>query len=599
MEGLNHLRLIVSEGPRGWLPLRLSVKGLPVLMEPHNWTNRDGRPVNAIVEPLELSEQIGAKFDEITNDSIKVTQEPFSIELQEKNKRSFALLDFGKVVSGRIKLKISSASAGRINLAYGFGHILSAVDCHKMHMRAVDVLEVQAGESVYEAFDVRTFRYLDMLFEEFSGSVTVSDIQAEEPVFLDEGESAFETSDPKVTAIWRASRRTAQLCGDELYVDNPEREHAQWSDGIMAGASAGYYVFSEQRKVAKVLEEFMLAQQVDGQLPGYTPGKWFPRLPLQCHMALFCLLSHRHFMHTGDEALADRTFEAILKIIAHWQRHTNRHGLISNLHTVFVDWGSHIYSYGRGCKGSTGALTTMNAYYLGSLKAAAKMAEFLGRDKEALRLWDTADSVQCTITQQMYDSSCGLFRDGVGEALAESNVSQTANALAVLFGAAPDGQEKEIMTRAFGLDRPANIIPANAFFSDQSASAMFESGCDKLALNWLRDGFGRMLDIGPGTLWETWQPYASLCQATGAAPIYLFARYLTGIYPAKPGYAEIGIDPHPADLDHLNATIRTPMGQIKAQWRRTGEKLKYRLHLPNQLQNRPIVKPRWVEMETT
>ena len=188
--------------------------------------------------------------------------------------------------------------------------------------------------------------------------------------------------------------------------------------------------------------------------------------------------------------------------------------------------------------------------------------------------------------EHLYYREIGLFRDGVGESLAESNFSQTANVLAVLHGAAPEGEAKAIMTRAF-TPSDLQIIPANAFFALHAVAALFESGCDEFALRQLRR-FGRMIDEGPGTLWETWEPYASQCQSSGAAPAYLFARYLAGIYPAEPGYRVIGIGPHPADLNHLQAVLATPWGPIGVRWVKTRDGLDYHLTLPPKLRGRAV-----------
>ena len=97
-----------------------------------------------------------------------------------------------------------------------------------------------------------------------------------------------------------------------------------------------------------------------------------------------------------------------------------------------------------------------------------------------------------------------------------------------------------------------------------------------------------MLDEGPGTLWETWEPYASQCQSAGAPVAYLFARYLAGVYPAEPGYRVIGMDPHPVDLDHLHAVLNTPHGRSGVKWTMTEEGLEYELDLPEKLRGRPV-----------
>jgi len=582
--GLNTLRITISAGLKSLPHYRLAVYGLPALTEPSTWTDESGNPQAQKVEDLGIAERIGAKLTVVSGHPCPDT----GIDLQS-GPGGFTTFDLGQLASGRLSLRFRTETPGRVYLAHGFNFQNGAVDCHRINLGMVDVLDLPAGESAYESFDFRTFRYLEILLEGFTGPVEVSDIQVEEPIFVDEDGSSFKTSDSKLDAIWRASKRTTQLCVDELFVDNPEREHAQWMDGIVYASAPGYYFFGERQavKARKAFEEIALTQQPDGQLAGYAPGQWFPRLPLQCHMALFALGCHRHFMHTGDEDFAQGALEVILRMVAHWEKHRTRDGLIADLHTVFVDWGSNIYSYSRGCEGPTGALTAMNAYYLGALVRSAEMAEYLGRSEVVSELRGIAAELRTGMLKHLYDAKLGLFRDGAGEPLAEKNVSQTANILAVLHGAAPDGEAKAIMTRAFTPNPDLDIIPANSFFALHAGAALFESGCDELALNWLR-GFGKMLDEGPGTLWETWEPYASQCQSAGAPVAYLFARYLAGVYPAEPGYRVIGMDPHPADLERLDAVLNTPHGRIGVKWIRTADGLGYELDLPEKLCGRPV-----------
>ena len=180
---------------------------------------------------------------------------------------------------------------------------------------------------------------------------------------------------------------------------------------------------------------------------------------------------------------------------------------------------------------------------------------------------------------------------------AERSFSQPANALAVMYGAAPAGREQAILRRAFDPPEGIEIIPTNALFAWKACEAMFEAGLDETAVRLMRDRFGAMLEAGSDTLWETWSPHASHCQGTGAGPAYLLCRYLAGVYPAEPGYGAIGIDPHPAGLDHLRSVLNTPFGRIDVHWQRDGDEIRYRLALPETLRDRSITKPNWVRLE--
>ena len=578
--------------PAGWIPFRLSVheqaRTTSVLE-----LRLDGQLLSPRVVPLVLSESVGAQSLREDESCLRPGDDPSTLVFEAAGQSRCVVLDFGSLVTARLSMKITSHTPVSIHLAYGSTYSDGAVDCQRMHMRMVDVLDAPAGTAAYEAFDVRTFRFLEVLVPPSEADVIVEDIRAEERIYLDIHGRQPETSDPAVTAVWSASLHTARLCCNELFMDNPEREHAQWMDCTLAVASAAYYSSGEERKTQKALREVAWTQQDDGQVAGYAPGKWFPRLPLQGHMAYLVLGWHRHFMHTGDLDFVLELLPAIVKMIDHWETHVGARGLIEDLHTVFVDWGSHIYSYGKGGKGRTGALTTLNAYYLGALRRTAEVLAHLEKGSEELRA--RAEALAEAMRTHLFDPRLGIFRDGVGEPVAESNYSQTANVLAVLFGAAPPGTGRSILTSVFDPSAdlissiPGRFIPANAHFARQVGMALFEAGCDETALEWLTRGFVSMTRAQPGTLWETWGPHASRCQATGAAAAFLFPRYLAGLYPHTPGYRSVGLDPHPGSLSWLDAQINTPGGAVDAYWRRTGDSLQYRLILPAAWKGREIV----------
>ncbi|MSS69971.1 MAG: hypothetical protein EXS64_00630 [Candidatus Latescibacteria bacterium] len=575
-----------------WRPFRIGFRGAASLMRTEGWTV-DSVEISPEIRVLSLAEQVSSQVrlerlekvqgPEVKGDSVTAPAAGWW-------GMPFAVLDFGDVIAGTLRLRVEASSAGRILLAYGFDYRDGALNCSKMSLNAVDILEVPAGPSEYRAFEARTFRYLELIFDGFEGPVTLSGIALEEKVYLDAPDVAFETDDERVNQVWNVARRTAVLNGCEIYMDNPEREHAQWMDCTVANVAGGYYAFADYAQAARALFEFTLTGQPDGQLAGYAPGRWFPRVPLQCHMALFVVGAWRHFMHTGDEAFGHHLLDTVARMIGHWERHRTRDGLVANVDTLFVDWGSHLYSYGSRSRGKpNGVLTTMNGYYHGALTRASEMAGFLGREREAEEYRSTAADLRKSIHAHLFDEHEGMYRDGLDNPLAERLYSQTANALLVKFGAAPAEKRRQVMRNAFADRKDIRILPASAHFSRQAASALFEAGCDDLALAWLKQGFGRMLDAGATTFWETWEDDASQCQGTSGSPVYLFARYLAGLYPLEPGYRKIGIDPHPSGLKHLTATLTTPHGPVRIAWQRTKQGLDYTLTLPAKLRDAPVV----------
>ncbi len=567
-----------------WQTLRLGFRGV---IDPEGW-EVDGETIPVEVQELSLAEKISSHVRLGGDDNIVVRGDSVRVPKGGEG-LPFAVVDFGDVVAGTLHLRVEAESPGRLILAYGFDYRDNYLNCSKMFENAVDILEVPAGDCDYLAFEARTFRHLQLIFEGFNGDVTVSGIALEEKVYLEAPEVTFETDDPLVDRIWEVARRTSVLNCCEIYMDNPEREHAQWMDCTVGNVAGGYYAFGEYSSPGRALQEFTITQQEDGQLAGYAPGRWFPRQPLQCHMSLFVVGAWRHFMHTGDETFAHYLLDTIGRMIRHWERHRTRDGLIANLDTLFVDWGSHLYSYSGGKKEQAiGVLTTMNSYYHGALVKAQEMAKFLGRVEETEEYGSIASALREAINTHLFDEEEGMYRDGIDNPLAERLYSQTGNALAVKFGVAPEEKRQEIMKNAFANRTDIRILPASAHFSRQAASALFEAGCDELALGWLKRGFGNMLDAGATTFWEVWEDDASQCQGTSSSPVFLFSRYLAGFFPLEPGYRRIGVDPHASGLERLAATLTTPHGLVKVSWERKTEGLDYSLSLPEALRDVPV-----------
>ena len=85
----------------------------------------------------------------------------------------------------------------------------------------------------------------------------------------------------------------------------------------------------------------------------------------------------------------------------------------------------------------------------------------------------------------------------------------------------------------------------------------------------MRERYGPMLARGATTLWESFEPTASLCHGFSATPTYQLSRRVLGVAPAAPGFAEIELAPDLADLDHAEGVVPTPRGDVEARLERT------------------------------
>ncbi len=597
--GDDHRRFMAWQSRLAQQPLaaglwfRMQIQGIPSAA--WRWQDGAGRAVAPVACQGNLEDILGAKAARMPLESFHAGSTPASFALRglRAGEKQFVLLDFSGIKKGKLSFIIQADSPGRVYLAYGFLAEQGSVDCGRNGKKAVDIIEVPAGNSEYEAFEDRTFVYLDMAFENFSGTLAIADIALAERVFLDDRRAHCHSPDPMLPAAWKASLRTAQICCDEIYMDNSEREHAQWLCSAPPNIAAGYYAFGgEMRKAAKVLLEYARHQRPNGEIQGYAPGHWGNRPGYQCHMGLYVRAVWRDYHYRGDTGLLRRLMPHLHRLLAFWETHRNPQGLLENIETVWIDWGQHIYSYApggiSGAKGAGGVLTAMNAYYLGALRMCAELARALGEDRPAERYAAMAEETAAAMVRLLFDRDKILFRDGLNNPTAEKNYSQAATAAAALYGALPPAERQAALRAAFETARPwLEIIPASPHFGLLAGEALFEAGLDGLAYAWI----GRhapMWQAPSGTIWETWSPHVSHCQGIGSAIAYHLARYHAGIYPAKPGFAAIGIRPQACGQAWLRMQLHTPWGAVGAAWERTDRGFNYELTLPPALQNRPL-----------
>jgi hypothetical protein len=201
-------------------------------------------------------------------------------------------------------------------------------------------------------------------------------------------------------------------------------------------------------------------------------------------------------------------------------------------------------AYDRNGHGD-GALTSLNAYHLLTVRMVAEMAAALGDACDADRYRCRAAEISSAMRHRLFDPEHGWFRDGNDNFEAERNVSQTANLLA----AASDWM----------------IWPCAGYAA---------------SVPWSRTA---------APPWESWGGFASRCQGIGAAPAGMLARYVVGLSALEPGFARIGFHPRCGHLRRLQTHLQLPDGPVQLDWNHdNNDVIDYHLHCPASWSGRPI-----------
>ncbi len=142
---------------------------------------------------------------------------------------------------------------------------------------------------------------------------------------------------------------------------------------------------------------------------------------------------------------------------------------------------------------------------------------------------------------------------------------------------------------AFETAQPwAEIIPASPQFGRWRAKPCSKPDWTGRSVRLDRPACAYAAEFPAGTIWETWSPHVAHCQGIGSAIAYHLARYHAGIYPARPGFAAIGVRPQACGQAWLRMQLHTACGAIGAAWKRTPRGFDYELTLPPALQDRPL-----------
>jgi len=121
--------------------------------------------------------------------------------------------------------------------------------------------------------------------------------------------------------------------------------------------------------------------------------------------------------------------------------------------------------------------------------------------------------------------------------------------------------------------------------------AIGDAGRFERALSEMRARYGSMLERGATTLWESFDPTASLCHGFSATPVYQLSTEILGVFPVLPGFRRFRVSPKPADLSFARGTFPTVLGDVDVAWERTPGGLELEVVVPSGAQAELIAPP--------
>jgi alpha-L-rhamnosidase len=257
--------------------------------------------------------------------------------------------------------------------------------------------------------------------------------------------------------------------------------------------------------------------------------------------------------------------------------YTNTLGFIYN--PPYPYWLDHALNDRRG------ANFNMNGHYLGALEDFAQVLGWLNEEDSDV-FQTRADLLRQSLRTHLWDPERQLFADAWIDGELSDQFSEHANGMALAMKVANKEQADLVVKELLANDehnyikRTSGITivtPAMSYFLHKGLCSY---GYTDESFKLLRSRFDKMLAPNTnGTLWEEWWldgtgrsgkfqggRTRSDAQTESAFPPALFAEYLLGINPSKPGMKEVEISRPQSAIQQIEAKIPSPEGELVVKW---------------------------------
>jgi hypothetical protein len=482
-----------------------------------------------------------------------------------------ALVDFGRVAFGNLRLEPPAGAAGEITVHFGESLADGRVNRTppgSVRYAAVRVPLAAAGPVIAapppDARNTRQpaailtppdwgvvmpFRWVEI--EGWPGELRPDQVrrQAAFASTWDDGASAFSSSDGLLDRVWdlcRYSIKATTFAG--VYVDGDRERIPYEADAYLNQLS--HYATDRDVQMARDTFDRLMSHPT-------WPTEW------AFHMVF---MAHADWMHTGDAGWLASRYDALTpKLLLQRAR---ADGLLVSSESQraredIVDWPAGE----RDEYVFTPVNTVVNAFHLRALARMADLAGALQRDAEAAEYRQRERSARQAFQRALFDPVRGLYRDGEGT----EHASLHANLFPLAFGLVPPEHAEAVAAWLAGRGMRCSVYAAQYLLE-----GLFEHGAGAQALALITAPGDRswrhMVQSGTTITWEAWdqkyKPNQDWNHAWGAAPANLLPRFVLGAQPLSPGWRRARVRPHTGALTHANGMIPTPLGPVRVAWTR-------------------------------
>jgi hypothetical protein len=512
-----------------------------------------------------------------------------TIELPESGAKSwFLLFDFGEVINGMPQLDIQGKAGIEVEIITA-PFILDKQFTHiTVDSEFRDKIILSGERDQWESTYFKPTRYLGIRVKNNAVlRIHSAGIHQIKYPFEMRGKMSSEDA-PWINNYFEASAKTINVCTTDAFTDN-YRERRQYAQTGYYAALGNYYTFGDKELQRRCLIQIAQEQLANGIMPAYAPlanDDFMIILDSNC----FWLRGLRnYFMYSGDELTVRELLPAAQKLIDFLHSFTSELYFIEN--PPFAYWLDHTQNDRRGTN------LCLNGHYLGALTDYTEILHFLGIEDKELNFQIEAAALSYT---HFWDEEKQLYVDAISDNCPSELFSEHGNAMALsknnVWKEEAELAAKQILINEKHnfIKRESGITMVTPAMSYSLHKGLCNYGYVKESFEMFRTRFDKMLEENTNqTLWEEWWLNGtgrtgkfqggrtrSDAQTESAFPPALFAEFIVGITPVKPGLKEWKLQNIDSGVQQISATIPSGKRNIEIEWNRKNQKKTLLLNIP-------------------
>lgn len=424
---------------------------------------------------------------------------------------------------------------------------------------------------------VMPFRYCEIE----NLKIPIEDLQIYQKAFhyqFNDEASYFNSSDPILDSIYELCKHTIKATSFTGYYIDGDRERIPYEADAFINQLSHYAVDSVY-SIARRTNEYFIDHCT-------WPTEWILHTALMYYYdylytndlssiekyyenikvkSLIALAREDGFISTRSDKLTPQLIEAL--------GFDNRHESIKDI----VDWPKGE----RDNYDFRDVNTVVNAFYYENLRIMSIIADKMDKTNDAEMFGKKAAQIKKVIQNELFDSTRGLFIDGLGS----KHSSLHANMFPLAFDLVPEENIPTVINFIKSKGMACSVYGAQYLLE-----GLCKYGEEEYALSLITDTIGdrnwyNMLRLGSSMTLEAWDTkYKSNLDwnhAWATAPLNIIVRYIWGITPEQPGFKHIKISPRLNNLSHSRIKVPTINGCIIADYESFSDrKQNYNIVLP-------------------